>query len=164
MSIIENVGTYKYSVKPRLYPRTKEKIMAKTKNIDCAIHSGNTIKKRKTQNIDELVGRRLKLRRNIIGMSQEVLGHKIGVSFQQVQKYERGTNRISASRLFEISNVLAVPVDFFFYDITENKKVKISKKNQKLNNFESLELVKHFYELPDNSRKKFIELLKLMTA
>src|SRR5919205_3446987 len=66
--------------------------------------------------IDVRVGARLRLRRNMLGLSQEKLGQAIGLTFQQVQKYERGANRIGASRLHELSRVLDVPVSFFFDD------------------------------------------------
>src|SRR5271168_5216569 len=64
--------------------------------------------------IDVHVGSRVRLRRNMLGLSQEKLGEAIGLTFQQVQKYERGANRIGASRLMELSGVLDVPVSFFF--------------------------------------------------
>src|SRR5271165_6420017 len=67
--------------------------------------------------IDAHVGARVRLRRTLLGMSQEKLGEAIGLTFQQVQKYERGANRIGASRLYDLSNVLDVPVSFFFDDI-----------------------------------------------
>jgi transcriptional regulator with XRE-family HTH domain len=67
--------------------------------------------------VDVHVGSRLRQRRTSMGMSQEKLGDAIGLTFQQVQKYERGTNRIGASRLFELSRVLDVPVGFFFEEI-----------------------------------------------
>src|SRR3954469_3447930 len=71
----------------------------------------------KTPNpIDVLVGTRLRLRRKMLGLSQEKLGELIGLTFQQVQKYERGANRIGASRLHELSQVLNIPVSFFFDD------------------------------------------------
>src|SRR3712207_1313274 len=66
--------------------------------------------------IDVRVGARLRLRRNMLGLSQEKLGEAIGLTFQQVQKYERGANRIGASRLYELSRVLDVPISFFFDD------------------------------------------------
>src|SRR4051794_25093654 len=66
--------------------------------------------------IDVRVGARLRLRRNMLGLTQEKLGEMIGLTFQQVQKYERGANRIGASRLYELSRVLDVPVSFFFDD------------------------------------------------
>jgi transcriptional regulator with XRE-family HTH domain len=70
--------------------------------------------------VDVHVGQRLRLRRKLSGLSQTELGEKIGVTFQQLQKYESGTNRISASRLFDLSRVLDVPVSYFFDEMTEN--------------------------------------------
>src|ERR1700731_4074916 len=67
--------------------------------------------------IDVHVGTRVRLRRTLLGMSQEKLGDALGLTFQQVQKYERGANRIGASRLYDLSRVLDVPVSFFFDDI-----------------------------------------------
>src|ERR687887_971680 len=67
--------------------------------------------------IDVHVGSRIRLRRTLLGMSQERLAEAIGLTFQQVQKYERGANRIGASRLFELAHVLDVPVGFFFEDM-----------------------------------------------
>jgi transcriptional regulator with XRE-family HTH domain len=67
--------------------------------------------------IDIHVGKRLRLRRTLLGMSQERLGELLGLTFQQVQKYERGANRIGSSRLFELGQILDVPVSFFFDDM-----------------------------------------------
>ena len=67
--------------------------------------------------VDVHVGARLRLRRTLLGMSQEKLGQAIGLTFQQVQKYERGANRIGASRLYDLSRVLDVPVSFFFEEM-----------------------------------------------
>src|SRR5947207_6027813 len=67
--------------------------------------------------IDVQVGSRVRLRRNMLGLSQEKLGAEVGLTFQQVQKYEAGTNRVSASRLHDLSRVLDVPVSFFFDDV-----------------------------------------------
>lgn len=69
--------------------------------------------------IDVHVGSRVRLRRSYISMSQEKLGDLLGLTFQQVQKYEKGANRIGASRLFEISQILGVPISFFFDDLPE---------------------------------------------
>jgi transcriptional regulator with XRE-family HTH domain len=63
---------------------------------------------------DILAGQRMRMRRNVIGMSQTKLGDKVGITFQQIQKYEKGTNRMGASRLQEIADVLDVPVSYFF--------------------------------------------------
>ena len=69
---------------------------------------------KKPNPVDQHVGSRVRLRRMLLGMSQEQLGQSIGITFQQVQKYEKGVNRIGASRLFQISEILDVPVQFFF--------------------------------------------------
>lgn len=71
---------------------------------------------RKPNPIDTHVGSRVRLQRMLRGISQEKLGEKLGLTFQQIQKYEKGVNRIGASRLFELSNVLGVPVQFFYDD------------------------------------------------
>ncbi|HUZ32766.1 MAG TPA: helix-turn-helix transcriptional regulator [Xanthobacteraceae bacterium] len=72
------------------------------------------IAKKAPNPIDKHVGSRVRMRRMMLGMSQEKLGNSLGLTFQQVQKYEKGTNRIGASRLQQISNILQVPVEFFF--------------------------------------------------
>jgi transcriptional regulator with XRE-family HTH domain len=73
---------------------------------------------REANQIDAHVGSRVRLRRQLLKMSQEKLGDELGVTFQQVQKYERGANRIGASRLYSLANVLDVPVNFFFDGLT----------------------------------------------
>ncbi|MBE8191671.1 MAG: helix-turn-helix transcriptional regulator [Alphaproteobacteria bacterium] len=70
--------------------------------------------------LDAYIGARLRLRRLMLGMSQEALGSRLALTFQQVQKYEKGTNRISASRLFELARVLDVPVQYFYDGIDED--------------------------------------------
>lgn len=75
---------------------------------------------KKTPNpIDTHVGSRVRLRRMLVGMSQEKLGDMLGLTFQQVQKYEKGANRIGASRLYQIAQILGVPVQFFFDDLPD---------------------------------------------
>src|SRR5690242_11281920 len=69
---------------------------------------------RRPNPIDVHVGSRVRFRRMLLGMSQEKLGEKLGLTFQQVQKYEKGINRIGASRLFDLAQVLGVPVQFFY--------------------------------------------------
>jgi transcriptional regulator with XRE-family HTH domain len=73
-----------------------------------------TMAKKAPNPIDKHVGSRVRMRRMMLGMSQEKLGDALGLTFQQVQKYEKGTNRIGASRLQQISDILQVPVSFFF--------------------------------------------------
>ena len=71
--------------------------------------------------IDVHVGRRLRLRRTLLGMSQERLGQLLGLTFQQIQKYERGVNRIGSSRLYELGQILDVPISFFFDDMPDGE-------------------------------------------
>src|SRR5256714_12611645 len=80
--------------------------------------SGRPARKRSPNAIDIHVGSRIRLRRTLLGMSQEKLGEAIGLTFQQVQKYERGANRIGSSRLFDLARVLDVPVSYFFEEMT----------------------------------------------
>ena len=120
--------------------------------------------------IDIYVGSRLRLRRALIGMSQEKLGNALEITFQQVQKYERGTNRISSSRLFQISRILDVSVSFFFDDMdTEIIKqtegmAEINKQVlqvDKLSRRETLEFVRAYYKITDPMvRKKIFEMIK----
>lgn len=72
--------------------------------------------------IDVHVGARVRLRRSLLGMSQEKLGTALGLTFQQIQKYERGANRIGSSRLYKLSRILDVPVAFFFEDMPDDAK------------------------------------------
>jgi transcriptional regulator with XRE-family HTH domain len=75
------------------------------------------VPKKQANPVDAHVGNRVRLRRMLVGMSQERLGELLGLTFQQVQKYEKGVNRIAAGRLFEISGILGVPVSFFYEDV-----------------------------------------------
>ncbi|SDH89901.1 helix-turn-helix domain-containing protein [Roseospirillum parvum] len=129
--------------------------------------------------VDVHVGRRLRLRRTLLGMSQEQLAAAIGVTFQQVQKYERGGNRISASRLFDVARVLGVPISFFFEDITEETTKDRPTQNlpeqaglaamvpageaDERSKSMTLELNRAFWRLPkDQLRTQVLDLLKTM--
>ena len=72
--------------------------------------------------IDVHVGSRVRMRRMLVGLSQEKLGERLGLTFQQVQKYEKGSNRVSASRLYQMAQILGVPVQFFFEELPEQAK------------------------------------------
>jgi transcriptional regulator with XRE-family HTH domain len=76
------------------------------------------VPKKQANPVDAHVGHRVRLRRMLIGMSQERLGELLGLTFQQVQKYEKGINRIGAGRLFEVSGILGVPISFFYEDVS----------------------------------------------
>jgi transcriptional regulator with XRE-family HTH domain len=78
--------------------------------------------KKSTGSVDKEIGSRVRMRRMLIGMSQEKLGEMLNLTFQQVQKYEKGTNRISASRLLDIARVLGVNINYFYEGLTGDKK------------------------------------------
>jgi transcriptional regulator with XRE-family HTH domain len=114
------------------------------------------------------------MRRNMLGLSQEKLGEKIGLTFQQVQKYERGANRISASRLVELARILDVPIAFFFDDVDPVRAPAIpqgfsepelaANENDHLNRPETAELVAAYYEIPDpKNRRRLFELAKALS-
>jgi transcriptional regulator with XRE-family HTH domain len=120
--------------------------------------------------VDIHVGRRLRSRRTILGMSQEEIGEAVGITFQQVQKYERGLNRIGSSRLYEFSCLLGVNVSYFFEDLDKGGDGSIaagmaeegaSFEYEQLNNKEILTLVRSYYGIKDaNVRKKMLSLMK----
>src|SRR5579885_481415 len=80
----------------------------------------SNVPKKQANPIDAQVGNRVRLRRMLIGMSQERLGELLGLTFQQVQKYEKGINRIGAGRLFEMARILDVPIDYFYEDVSKH--------------------------------------------
>mgnify|MGYP001243881791 FL=1 len=121
--------------------------------------------------VDIHVGKRVRLRRTLLGISQEKLGKAINLTFQQVQKYERGTNRIGSSRLYQLSQVLDIPVSYFFDDlpieITAKKSpgsvdVKVASfQGDPLVKRETLELVRAYYRITDpRVRRQVFELIK----
>ena len=127
--------------------------------------------------VDVHVGARLRVRRTLLGMSQTTLGDAIGLTFQQVQKYERGSNRISASRLFALTRVLDVPIQYFFDDmptaIAASSPAQGGGKGKELPSYEpdpmakreTLELVRAYYKMRDPQlRKRLCELVKALGA
>ena len=127
--------------------------------------------------VDVHVGSRVRLRRTLLGMSQEKLGEAIGLTFQQVQKYERGANRIGASRLFDLSRVLDVPVGFFFDEMSDDVAARSPAQRpgsgdrmpeQELDPMvkrETLELVRAYYKISEPGvRKRLFEMTKALAA
>jgi transcriptional regulator with XRE-family HTH domain len=123
--------------------------------------------------IDIHVGARLRLRRTLLGLSQETLGEAVGITFQQLQKYERGSNRISASRLFNLSQVLGVPVTFFFDELPPKEAVaaepvSIQAQADEFGTMarrETLELVRAYYRIADPFvRRRAFELVKALSG
>lgn len=122
--------------------------------------------------VDEHIGQRVQLRRTMMGLSQKDLAKICGVTFQQIQKYETAGNRISASRLFELSTALETPVSFFFAGLpgnmpTENRsgrvlRVSEQKDDDPLSKNESLELIKQYWKLPNDDQRKMV--MKMLRA
>ena len=138
--------------------------------------------------VDGHVGVRIRLRRTLMGMSQERLGEALGLTFQQVQKYERGVNRVGASRLFDLSRVLDVPISFFFDDMPAPMAAATMASggigsrrmfgfadaqdsmggglaDELLSRRETLELVRAYYKITDAGvRKRVFDLIKSMAT
>jgi transcriptional regulator with XRE-family HTH domain len=131
--------------------------------------------------IDVHVGKRLRLRRTLLGMSQERLGEMLSLTFQQIQKYERGVNRIGSSRLYELGQILDVPVSFFFDDMAGRREPCGNRRLEPglgedsrvfdysledslpLESRETLELVRAYYRINDTQvRKRLFELAKAL--
>jgi transcriptional regulator with XRE-family HTH domain len=124
--------------------------------------------------IDVHVGSRVRLRRMLIGMSQEKLGEMLGLTFQQIQKYEKGANRIGASRLYQISKILDVPVQFFFEDMPDEYKIEASGMSEPdvtpfvmdfVSSAEGLQLNRSFTKISDpHVRKRLVDLIKSLSG
>jgi len=123
---------------------------------------------------DVHVGSRVRLRRNMLGLSQEKLGERIGLTFQQVQKYERGANRIGASRLWELGKILDVPVQFFFDHedpVRAPPSAGFAESEQEsfdsdlLRRRETVELVTAYYRIAEPAaRRRLFELAKALAS
>jgi transcriptional regulator with XRE-family HTH domain len=119
---------------------------------------------------DIYVGARMRMRRTLLGLSQEKLAAALGITFQQVQKYERGVNRVGASRLYDLSRILEVPVAFFFDEMEfgGKSKSKLSLASPKaglagdeLNDRETLELIKAYKSIKNASvRKSVLDMIR----
>jgi transcriptional regulator with XRE-family HTH domain len=114
--------------------------------------------------VDLHVGARIRMRRLLLGLNQQGLARKLGITFQQVQKYENGANRVSASRLSEIAEALGIRVGYFFLDLDESGDPATPEETlwqQRIGQTEALELVRHYYAIPDpRVREHFLELIK----
>lgn len=112
--------------------------------------------------VDEFVGRKLRERRTLMGMSQENLASRVGITFQQVQKYERGANRMSASRLFEFAQILGVPVGHFFEGYGQGStgdgfaEPPAAFEYEDVSGREALELMKAYHRITEPKAKKAI--------
>lgn len=130
--------------------------------------------------VDAYVGSRIKLRRNLLGISQERLAEEVGITFQQVQKYERGLNRVSAGRLWKIAKTLGVSVNFFFEETNNNYQVPLTTSSSAplcfcedsphveddiLARKDVIELVRHYLMISDPKvAKNVLDLIKSLSA
>ena len=130
--------------------------------------------KQRATALDAHVGSRVRMRRTMLGLSQTHLGDALGLTFQQVQKYEKGSNRIGAGRLYHLTKVLDVPVSYFYEDLPEElgsskpSKKRASQKDSHpdmMSNRETMELVRGYYRIENGVvRNRLRELFRAMAA
>lgn len=115
--------------------------------------------------VDVHVGKRIRHRRWLIGMTQQQLAEQVGIKFQQIQKYETGANRVSASRLWDIADALGVPVSFFFEGLQDGKEAapKAAVPEDLMGDKEALDLVRSYYAIPENQRRRLFELARVLS-
>ncbi|NWG72217.1 MAG: helix-turn-helix transcriptional regulator [Parvularculaceae bacterium] len=125
---------------------------------------------RKPHPVDVHVGGRVRMRRMMLGLSQDKLGDALGLTFQQIQKYEKGSNRIGASRIFELARILKVPVQYFYDDFSaEEGSYGFAEGQQEsfmelLHSPEGVQLCRHFAEIKDPKvRRKVLDLVKTLS-
>lgn len=128
-----------------------------------------TVPKKQANPIDAQVGNRVRLRRMLVGISQEKLGEMLGLTFQQVQKYEKGVNRIGAGRLYQVAHILGVPIGYFYEDVVDQKPADAPPANNHatppvvefLSSGEGLQLALAFMRIKElKVRKRVIDLVK----
>lgn len=117
--------------------------------------------------VDTHVGKKIRQRRWLIGMTQQKLAELVGIKFQQIQKYETGANRVSASRLWDISEALGVPVAFFFEGVKSVADQPVvgaeGVPDDLLGDKEALDLVRSYYSIPENQRRRLFELARVLS-
>jgi transcriptional regulator with XRE-family HTH domain len=121
-----------------------------------------------THPVDEHVGKRIRHRRWLVGVTQQGLAERVGIKFQQIQKYETGTNRVSASRLWDIAEALEVDVGFFFAGMNgeQTGEETIAGSNVPddiLNDKEALDLVRSYYSMPEEQRRRLFDLARVLS-
>ena len=116
--------------------------------------------------VDVHVGKRIRHRRWLVGMTQQQLAESVGIKFQQIQKYETGANRVSASRLWDIADALDVEVSFFFEGLdneSEERDEGNSVPSDLLGDKEALDLVRSYYAIPENQRRRLFDLARVLS-
>lgn len=112
--------------------------------------------------VDVHVGKRIRQRRWMIGITQQQLADSVGIKFQQIQKYETGMNRVSASRLWDISRTLGVEIGFFF-DGLETQVPSAGEEPDVLASKEAMELVRAFHTIPEMQRRRLLDLARVLS-
>ena len=113
--------------------------------------------------VDVHVGKRIRHRRWMIGMTQQQLADQVGIKFQQIQKYETGMNRVSASRLWDIAEALDVTISFFFEGLGEESTAKNEVAGDLMSDKEALALLRSYYAIPEAQRRRLFELAKVLS-
>ena len=116
--------------------------------------------------VDVHVGKRIRHRRWLVGMTQQQLAQHVGIKFQQIQKYETGANRVSASRLWDISETLEVPVSFFFEGMERGQAEKTTTEflpSDLMGEKEALDLIRSYYSIPENQRRRIFDLARVLS-
>jgi transcriptional regulator with XRE-family HTH domain len=115
--------------------------------------------------VDVHVGKRIRHRRWLVGMTQQQLATAVGIKFQQIQKYETGANRVSASRLWDIAAALDVQVGFFFDGISDKDNVVPAGQmsDDIIGDKEALDLVRSYYAIPENQRRRLFDLARVLS-
>lgn len=116
--------------------------------------------------VDVHVGKRIRQRRWLIGMTQQTLADMVGIKFQQIQKYETGANRVSASRLWDIGEAMGVPVAFFFEGLKDGSSQPASlgdAPTDMIGDKEAMELVRTYYAIPETQRRRLFELARVLS-
>ena len=121
-----------------------------------------------THPVDVHVGKRIRHRRWLVGMTQQQLAEKVGIKFQQIQKYETGANRVSASRLWDIADALDVAVSFFFEGIEDSSAETTESSSENMptdlmGDKEALDLIRSYYAIPENQRRRLFELARVLS-
>jgi transcriptional regulator with XRE-family HTH domain len=113
--------------------------------------------------VDAHVGKRIRHRRWMVGMTQQQLADKVGIKFQQIQKYETGMNRVSASRLWDITEALEVTISFFFDGLVDGDTAPRTMGGDLLADKEALELVRSYYAIPEAQRRRLFDLARVLS-
>jgi transcriptional regulator with XRE-family HTH domain len=116
--------------------------------------------------VDVHVGKRIRHRRWLVGMTQQGLAERVGIKFQQIQKYETGANRVSASRLWDIADALGVEISFFFEGLDQPAGERSAEEGvpaDLLGDKEALDLVRSYYAIPENQRRRLFELARVLS-